>query len=356
MALGFVLEKLGLQSLLGTLRLLVNGVPPFKDPSILIQNQDFDEVPVRIYQSKKTGTERKKAVLFFHGGAGTFGSIDAYERICRHIAKETDSVVVAVGYHVAPENPYPNQYTECLKATVHLMKNSEAYQVDSSRVILSGDSFGATLATYVCQLLVNRQDLPKLYAQVLIYPALQGIDFSLPSYQQNRRVPLLWSELIAYFGCRFLNTDLSILNDILKNCHVPEAIRLKYRKWVSADLIPEEFKVRGYKPEDFALRQFKPKVYEEMKQVFEVSFSPLLAEDAIISKLPQTCLVTCEFDPLRDDGLLYKKRLEDHGVPVTWLHIKDGGHGMAVLFGYGVFSLPSAERIVRDTTTFIKNV
>lgn len=236
------------------------------------------------------------------------------------------------------------------------MKNSEAYQVDSSRIILSGDSFGATLATRVCQLLVNRRDLPKVHAQVLIYPALQGIDFSLPSYQQNCNIPLLWPELIIYFGCYYLRADLSIMKDVFKHCHVPEAIRLKYRKWVSGDLIPERFKVRGYKPENVALRQFKPKVYEEVKQIFDVSFSPLLAEDTVIRKLPKTCILTCEFDTIRDDGLLYKKRLEDQGVPVTWLHVEDGTHGIAIFFGYGVFSMPSAERIVRDITTFIKNV
>lgn len=182
----------------------------------------------------------------------------------------------------------PNQIAECLKVTVHLMVNSEAYQVDPSRIILSGDSAGGTLAASVCQSLVNRGDLPQVHAQVLIYPALQGMDFSLPSYQQNRRVPLLWPEFIAYFFCCVFNKDPTIMYDILKHCHVPEALRLKYRKWMSADLIPEEFKGRGYKPEDLALRQFKPKIHEEMKSLFEATLLPLLAEDAVIRQLPQT--------------------------------------------------------------------
>ncbi|KAJ6658803.1 hypothetical protein lerEdw1_019725 [Lerista edwardsae] len=355
-ALGFILEKLGLHTLAGTVRFLTDGWQPFRDPSLLIQNQHFDGVPVRIYRSKKSVTPKRKAVLFFHGGGGTCGSIDAYERICRYITKETDSVVVSVGYGLAPENTYPNQLAECLKATVHLMTNSEAYHVDPSRIVLSGDSIGGTLAASVCQALVNRSDLPKVHAQVLVYPVLQGMDLSLPSYQQNRRVPLLWPELIAFFACCIFNKDPSNANDLLKHCHVPEALRLKYRKWISADLIPEEFKVRGYQPEDFALHQFKPKLHEEMKVLFDVRFSPLLAEDATIRKLPQTFILTCEFDPLRDDGLLYKKRLEDHGVPVTWSHIENGSHGFIVNFGYGIFSLWSAERIVRTVATFIKNV
>ncbi|KAJ6658804.1 hypothetical protein lerEdw1_019726 [Lerista edwardsae] len=344
MALGFILEKLGLHCMFGTVRFLTNGLPAFKDPSLLIQNQHFDGVPIPCSISQASCHMISRS--FHH----------AFERMCRFIAKETNSVVVSVGYGLAPENTYLNQLAECFKATVHLMTNSEAYHVDPSRIVLSGDSIGGTLAASICQALVNRSDLPKVHAQVLVYPVLQGIDVSLPSYQQNRRVPLLWPELIAFFACCIFNKDPSNANDLLKHCHVPEALRLKYRKWISADLIPEEFKVRGYQPEDFALRQFKPKLHEEMKVFFDVRFSPLLAEDATIRKLPQTFILTCEFDPLRDDGLLYKKRLEDHGIPVTWCHIENGNHGMAGLFGYGVLSMPSVERLVRDVATFIKIV
>ncbi|XP_053137313.1 arylacetamide deacetylase-like 3 [Hemicordylus capensis] len=353
---GYIFKKLGLSSLLGFVRFTTDGFPPFRDSSLLIQNQLFDEVPVRVYQRKKSTARQRKAVLFFHGGAGTFGSIDAYERICRYIAKETDSVVVSIGYGLGPENPYPNQYAECLKATVHLMKNLEDYSVDPSRIILTGDSCGANFATRICQLLVDRGELPKVHAQILIYPGLQAIDFSLPSYQQNCRVPILWGDLLIFFCCLFLNKNTSIVYDVLNNCHVPEDIRLKYKKWVNADLIPEEFKVRGYKPQDPALRKFKPKVYEDMKHVFEETFSPLLAEDAIISKMPQTCIMTCEFDVLRDDGLLYKRRLEDNGVPVKWFHIEDGIHGSAISFGYGFLCLPSAKQILNKVVEYIKSL
>ena len=37
-------------------------------------------------------------------------------------------------------------------------------------------------------------------------------------------------------------------------------------------------------------------------------FSPLMRKD--LSNLPQTMVVTCEFDVLRDEGLIYAHRLE----------------------------------------------
>ncbi|XP_032087429.1 arylacetamide deacetylase-like 4 [Thamnophis elegans] len=353
---GIVLEELGLCSLCDVLRLWANGVPPRRDPSLVIQNQEFDGVPVRIYSSRTVPTTKRKAVLYFHGGAGIFGSIDAYERILRHLAKEGDATVVAVGYGLGPENPYPNQYTECLKAAVHLMKHGEDYGVNSSRIIISGDSCGANFATRICQLLVGHRNLPKVHAQVLIYPGLQGMDLSLPSYQQNCRMPLLWKKLVPYFCCRYLNKSTSFANGLLKGSHVPTATRLKYQKWVNANNIPQRFKVRGYTERDPSLSDFNPQLYEEMKEVLSETFSPLLAEDAVICKLPQTFLLTCEFDVLRDDGLLYMKRLMDNGVPVTWSHVESGMHGIMAFFGYRTLSFPAAKRIVHDVTNFIRGL
>nr|XP_056721526.1 arylacetamide deacetylase-like 4 [Euleptes europaea] len=355
-ALGVILETLGLYSIVGLLRIATVGLPTLWDFALRTQNLRFDDVRVRVYQPKKPAAQKRKGLLYFHGGAGTYGSIDAYERMLRHLAKETDSVVVAVGYNLGPESPYPSQYTECFKATVHFMKNAEDFGVDPSRIIISGDSCGANFATRTCQLLAERTDLPKVHAQVLIYPALQGVDFYLPSYQQNSRVPIMWREFVAYFACIYLRKDTSIAPDILESRHVPEDLKRKYSKWVSGDLIPDEFKIRGYKPQDPALYKFKPQVYEQIKEFLEETFSPMLVEDAVIRKLPQTYIVICEFDVVRDDGLLYKKRLEDNGVPVTLCHNKGGIHGVVGLFGYGIFSLPSAELIVRDTTKFIKSL
>ncbi|XP_058017190.1 arylacetamide deacetylase-like 3 [Ahaetulla prasina] len=354
--MGIVLEELGLCRLLDVLRLSTNGVPPCRDPSLVIQNRKFDGVPVRIYSSKTVPTTKRKAVLYFHGGAGVLGSIDAYERTLRHMAKEGDVTVVAVGYGLGPENPYPNQYTECLKAAIYLMEHAEGYGVDSSRIIISGDSCGANFATRICQLLVDRRDLPKIHAQALIYPGLQAMDLSLPSYQQNCRSPLLWRKLVAYFCCRYLNKSTSFINDFLKSSHVPKATQLKYQKWVNANNIPERFKVRGYTEQDHSFSNFNPQLYEEMKEILSETFSPLLAEDAVVCQLPQTFLLTCEFDVLRDDGLLYMKRLMDNGVPVTWSHVENGMHGIMPLFGYGILSFPSAKRVVHDVTDFIRRL
>ncbi|XP_034260673.1 arylacetamide deacetylase-like 4 [Pantherophis guttatus] len=236
------------------------------------------------------------------------------------------------------------------------MKHAEDYGVDSSRIIIAGDSFGGTLATRICQLLVDRSDLPKVHAQVLIYPVLQGLDFSLPSYQQNCKSPFLWRKIVPFLGCYYFNKPTSLADSILKSSHVPEATRLKYQKWLSADNIPEQFKARGYTPPEPSSSHFNPRLHEEIKEMLTETCSPLLTEDAVISKLPQTFLLTCEYDVLRDDGLLYMKRLTDNRVPVTWSHVEKGLHGMVLLYGFWIRSPLPTNKMVHDITDFIRRL
>ncbi|NXK37176.1 ADCL4 protein, partial [Piprites chloris] len=248
-----------------------------------------------------------------------------YERTCRYLARKSNSVVVSVGYRLAPEHPFPAQFEDCVTATIHFLRTAQDHGVDPSRVVLCGDSSGGTLTAAVAQALANRRDVPKLRAQILIYPFLQCVDFNLPSYQQNEKVPILLRERTVVLGLKYMNKDLSVLPEICKGCHVPEDLRLKYQKWVSSDYIPQEFKTRSYKPSP----TYPPseELYAYTKAVFDPVFSPLLAEDSVVAQVPETFLLTCEFDVLRDDGLLYKKRLEDHGIKVTWCHLQEGFHG-----------------------------
>ncbi|KFQ15052.1 Arylacetamide deacetylase-like 4, partial [Leptosomus discolor] len=318
---------------------------------LFIKDLHFDEVPVRIYLPRVPSASKRRGVIFFHGGCGMFGSIRTYERICRYIARKSDSVVASVGYHLFPECKYPDQNLECLTATVHFLKTAENYGVDPHRIIVCGDSIGGTFTAGVCQELVNRRDLPKIRAQVLIYPFLQALNFNLPSYQKNAFTAFLSRERTVHFILKYLSKDSSMKEAILAGSHVPESMNSKYRKWINPDLIPEIFKL-GYKPP--LPTSFLPQVHEETQELFETRFSPLLAEDAVVCCLPDTCIITCEHDVLRDDGLLYKKRLEDNNVKVTWHHMEEGFHCAVGFFGYGIFSFPSSSKMVNHTVNFIK--
>ncbi|KAM9299034.1 arylacetamide deacetylase-like 4 [Gastrophryne carolinensis] len=330
--LGKALEKLGIWSEVGLLRfisaLLVKKLG--EDPELVIKNVEFEGVPVRIYQPKAPSTGSRKGVMYFHGGGFVYGSIESYDHLCRHIAKTCDAVVASVGYRLAPEHRYPAALDDCISASIYFLKTTEQYGVDPSSVIICGDSAGGNLTACVTQVLVTKKDIPKPLAQVMIYPATQLIDLNLPSYQQNSMVPILLRDITIYFILTYIGADLSLLQEMQNGNHIPPEFRKKFSKWLSADRVPDEFKVRGYKP--YVPQAFNNDVYQKVKHVFDVPCSPLIAEDSIISQLPKSYILTCEFDVLRDDGILYKKRLEDNRVPVTWYHVKNGFHGVVNYF------------------------
>uniref|UniRef100_A0A8C8S417 Alpha/beta hydrolase fold-3 domain-containing protein n=1 Tax=Pelusios castaneus TaxID=367368 RepID=A0A8C8S417_9SAUR len=328
------------------------GISPLMTTNLFIKDLKFGKVSVRVYQPKTPSAGPRRGVVYLHGGVGLFGSIS--KKACRYIASRSDSVVVCVGYRLAPKHPYPTQFWDCLTATERFMTTAEEYGVDPTRIIICGDSSGGTLTAAVCQTLVNRRDLPKVRAQIMFYPFLQGLDFNLPSYQQNGSVPFLLKERSVTLGMQYLNKDVSLVKDVLDGCHVPEDLKQKFRKWLSPDNIPMEFKIRGYKPH--ASASYSEELHILAKPAFETIFSPLLAEDAIICQLPETFILTCEYDVVRDDGLLYKKRLEDNGVPVTWYHVEDGFHGALLLIDFGYLSFPCAKRAMSNVIKFIKSL
>ncbi|XP_036598611.1 arylacetamide deacetylase-like 4 [Trichosurus vulpecula] len=351
---GNILEKLGICSMPKFIRFLHDRIPIRKDPDVVVTKLHFGTIPVRLYQPKAPSRRPRCGIIFFHGGGCTFGSLRIYNSLCCHLSRESDSVVMTPGYRMVPDHRYPSPFYDCMAASIHFLRTLETYGVDPSRVIICGDSAGGSCATSVCQSLMTQPDLPKIRAQILIYPYLQGFNFQLPSHQQNRNVPFLsWN---TFTSCMFQYFDIhpSWETTIWNGAHVPPEMREKSEERISDRNIPKRFKERGYQP--MSPGPFNEIAYLETKQLLWTMNSPLMAENDIIAQLPETLLVTCEFDILRDDALLYKKRLEDQGVPVSWHHIEDGFHGVILSFDIKPFFFPCSLRILSIVIHFIKDL
>ncbi|XP_070812289.1 arylacetamide deacetylase-like 4 [Pituophis catenifer annectens] len=350
--LGLILEKLGIFRELAVYKFVVDGIFPAGPCDLSIKETLFDSVPVRVYRSKTSNPESRRGLVWIHGGGGMSGSLKSHERLCPFFAQESATVVVSIGYPLAPEHPYPAQRRSCYTAVLYFLKHVKDFGVDPQRIVLGGDSSGGNIVAAISQQLVFGKDLPRVRAHVLLYPFLQGVDFNLPSHQQNQSVPLLLKRDAITFGKFYLTGKTSDSDGVMANAHVPEHLRAKYQKWISAEHIPEEFKLRGYVP--FVPGRFSEDLFKECEGVFEPEFSPLLTEDAVLKQYPETFLLTCEYDIFRDDGLLYKKRLEDNGVPVTWHHLEDGFHGITLLIGFGPMEFPGTRRGLKSVIQFLE--
>ncbi|KTD10659.1 alpha/beta hydrolase [Legionella gratiana] len=172
----------------------------------LISNKEIKfidhEIATRIYHPAPQ--KKLPLILYFHGGGHLSGSIETHDALCRRIAVASNSVVVSVGYRLAPEFPYPAGLLDCLAVFEQRVQLLEGFQVNTNHVFMVGDSAGGNLALSVCHQMKERGD-NEIKGLALIYPS---VDFSMnyDSYQHNGEGFLLTREKIKwYFDNYFRN-------------------------------------------------------------------------------------------------------------------------------------------------------
>ena len=81
--------------------------------------------------------------------------------------------------------------------------------------------------------------------------------------------------------------------------------------------------------------------------------SPLMADN--MKGLPKTLLITCEFDVLKDDGLLYKARLKSAGVKVTHFNYMSH-HAFLTVQPAPKFTTEEFHHAFRDIIDYLKEL
>ncbi|XP_026561536.1 neutral cholesterol ester hydrolase 1 isoform X2 [Pseudonaja textilis] len=246
------------------------------------------------------------------------------------MAESLDAVVVSINYRLVPDFYFPAQFDDVLRATKHFLLPDvlAQYSVDPARIAVSGDSAGGNLAAALCQEISQEENMTNRFKlQALIYPVLQPFDFNTPSYQQNKFSPILTPSVMVEFWVEYFNGSYDFVQSMLMNNHtsldVSEANFFRDRlDWTF--LLPSRFR-KNYKL--IAPTTGKPEIIQNIPALLDARASPLLADKELLRLQPKTYIMTCEIDILRDDGLMYAKRLEKAGVEVTIDHFEDCFHG-----------------------------
>jgi acetyl esterase len=229
-------------------------------------------LPVRLYHPSPG--RLLPLVLYFHGGGWVLGDIEIVDKPCRALANASQCVVASVNYRLSPETKFPGPVEDCYEATRWLAEHAQSVGAAGRFVAVSGDSAGGNLAAAVA-LMARDRGAPALSYQLLLYPVTAptaGSTFA--SYRDNADGYLLTRPGMEWFWDHYLASP-----DDGKNPYA----------------------------------------------------SPLLAPN--VSDLPPAMVVTAEFDPLRDEGLAYAKRLRDASVSVTSSHYEGMIHGFLWMAG-----------------------
>jgi acetyl esterase len=152
----------------------IPSAPMFSVEDLAVPTRDGATIRARLYQpSEPSWAEPAPALVYYHGGGFTVGSVDTHDALCRMFAREAQCAVLSVDYRLAPEHKFPTAVHDAFDALSWLHANAGLYGVDAGRLAVGGDSAGGTLAA-VCAVLAPDAGLSKLALQMLIYPGTTG--------------------------------------------------------------------------------------------------------------------------------------------------------------------------------------
>ncbi|KAI2633480.1 Alpha/Beta hydrolase protein [Xylaria nigripes] len=133
-------------------------------------------IEMRADYNKRTesGDPGTRVMLYVHGGAYYFGSVDEHRYQMQRHARKLKARVFAPRYRLAPQFPFPCGLQDCLAAYLYLLKI-----INPSSIILAGDSAGGGM---VLTMLVTIRDrgIPPPAGAVLISPWVD-LTHSFPS-------------------------------------------------------------------------------------------------------------------------------------------------------------------------------
>lgn len=143
------------------------------------------------------------AILYLHGGGYTAGSIEYAVGFGSVLAAATGCRVFSVGYHLAPEHPFPAAVEDAYAAYLHLLDSG----LTPGEIVLSGESAGGGLCFALTHKLKQLgQPLPR--AIVGISP-WTDLTLSGPSCRANRRSdPVLRYDQLSAYARMYAADDL----------------------------------------------------------------------------------------------------------------------------------------------------
>jgi acetyl esterase len=213
-------------------------------------------------------------IVFYHGGGWVQGDLDTHDQPCRLLARSSGARVLSVDYRLAPEHPFPAPMDDALAAFSDAVARARELGADPARVAVAGDSAGGHLAAVTAQQSPAHGG-PTPALQLLIYPVTDLVNTAA-----SRET----------FATGFVLTKESM-------------------DWYERQLMGED----GDRGDPRA--------------------SPLLASE--LSAGTPTLLVTAGFDPLRDEGEAYARRLSEAGAPTIQRRFPGFPHGFINMLTVG---------------------
>ncbi len=234
-----------------------------------VKDLTADGVPARHYRPKGVAPSTAlPGLVYFHGGGWVIGDLETHDVLCRQLTAGAGISVVAIDYRLAPEHKFPAAVDDAWAATRWVAAHASELGIDPRRLAVGGDSAGGNLGAVV-SLMARDNGGPSIGLQVLLYP-VTDLGAESKSYVDFAEGFMLTRESMRWFAAHYLRTE---------------------------------------------------------RDAADWRVSPLRAPS--LAGVAPALVVTAGFDPLRDEGDAYARRLRESGVRGD--HVSYGGmiHGFA---------------------------
>ncbi len=227
-------------------------------------------IPVRFYEpQKRDELFYNSAVVFIHGGGLVVGTKEAYDGFCRQLSSAIKMPLFSIDYRLAPECSLEEIQSDTRFFWKWLQDNCSQFGVSPQRIGVCGESAGASLSLDICESFSQNTDCFNPKCLALIYPPF------LQPYETESRKQIAYIKSIVF-------------NDTLK--------------WFESIVIPNNVR------EKVILRNQK----------------------SDLSMFPPVFLLTCGFDPLRDEGEILAGLIKKAGVKLNYKEYRDMFHGFVL--------------------------
>ncbi|KAF1357630.1 alpha/beta-hydrolase [Lizonia empirigonia] len=260
-----------------------------------ISTRDGASIRVKVYQPVAGPPEGSSSplVVMYHEGGWSMGDLTDEDLNCRMFARDLRAVCVNVEYRLAPEHKFPIGVNDCYDALKWAVSNAEVLKADPRRgLIVGGASAGGNIAAVLALLARDDKLEPPISGQYLCVPAL------LPDTNVSPQDAHLYES-------RLKNTHDPVLKDGLQ----PGSIEPIYQPDINSPLWDPYNHPSGHRG--------------VAKALFQVG----------------------GLDPLRDEAVMYDRKLREAGVLTRFELYAGYGH----LFWTNYPELEESSRFVEDT-------
>ncbi len=252
-----------------------------KVTKLSIPSSDGAQLEVQVMEPQADSKQPAPCLVYYHGG-GFILPINPFQlALIREYIRGTSCKVVCVDYRLAPAVAFPTPVEDCYQTLLWTYQNAASLGIDPDKIVLGGDSAGGLFATVVA-LMARDKNGPKAAAQMLIYPTT---DARLETESMKT----------------FVDTPVW-------NAPITDMVYKLYLRDGNQGLLAYS--------------------------------SPMEADS--VADLPPAYIEVTEFDCLRDDGLLYAKKLQEAGVATELRRTEGTVHA----FDYALESKIVAESLV----------